>query len=291
MISSYVKSTLVIDDSLPVKVKSNLVEDESPLVKDEPPLLKEINQEPPSLRLQNIFLQQLWNIQQCAERNLRQHVRISAISLPSYWYEGPKRTVLGAATQLNINIPSDMLLCHEETARLAYNLESLKKGTWFLVFVEYNSKNLCLTIAEMSDREDPEFHPKYPVDGRYLLKDLGEASPTRATCVAKHYTNIGQAFNQFILRHFTRYPLLIDKFSFLDIKGIILTGDATGVGMRAMEKIFRQVFADHPQCSSGNIFTNLRPSHVMALGTARAVRSKRVNGEILRDVYEPVAMK
>ncbi|KAK0514554.1 hypothetical protein JMJ35_003171 [Cladonia borealis] len=227
----YVKLTLVIDDSLPVKVKSHLVEDESPLVEDEPPLLKEMNQEPPSQRLQNIFLQQLRNIQQCAERNLRQHVRISAISLPSYWYEGPKRTVLGAATQLNINIPTqmgmnipgDMLLCHEETARLAYNLESLKKGSWFLVFVEYNSKNLYLTIAEMSDREDPEFHPKYPVDGRYLLKDLGEASPTR--------------------------------------------------------------------CSSGNIFTNLRPSHVMALGTARAVRSKRVNGDILRDVYEPVAIE
>ena len=205
-----------------------------------------MNQEPPSQRLQNIFLQQLRNIQQCAEHNLRQHVRISAISLPSYWYEGPKRTVLGAATQLNINIPtqlgmnipSDMLLCHEETARLAYNLESLKKGTWFLVFVEYNSKNLYLTIAEMSDREDPEFHPKYPVDGRYLLKDLGEASPTRAKCVAKHYTNIGQDFDQFILRHFTRHPHLIDKFSFFDIKGIILTGDATGGECMLWKKYF-----------------------------------------------------
>ena len=189
---------------------------------------------------------------------------------------------------MGMNIPSDMLFCHEETARLAYNLESLKKGTCFFVFVEYNSMDLYLTIAEMSDREDPEFHPKYPVDGRYLLNDLGEASPTRAKCVAKHYTNIGQAFNHFILRHFTRYPFLVDKFSFFDIKDIILTGEATAGGVHAMEEIFRQVFADHPQYY---IFTNLRPSHVMALGTARAVRSKRVNGDVLRDVYEPVVIK
>ena len=29
----------------------------------------------------------------------------------------------------------------------------------------------------------------------------------------------------------------------------------------------------------------------MALGTVRAVRSKIVNGDILRDVYEPVAIE
>ena len=45
--SSYVKFTLVKDF---VKAKSHLVE-------DVPPLLKEMIQEPPSQRLQNIFFQ------------------------------------------------------------------------------------------------------------------------------------------------------------------------------------------------------------------------------------------
>ena len=61
--------------------------------------------------------------------------------------------------------------------------------------------------------------------------------------------------------------------------------------MHATDNILRHVFADLPQCSSGNIFTDLRPSHVMALGTARAIRSKKVNGDVLRDVYEPVAVE
>ena len=61
--------------------------------------------------------------------------------------------------------------------------------------------------------------------------------------------------------------------------------------MHAMDNILRQVFADLPQCSSGNIFTDLRPSHVVALGAARAVRSKMVNGDVLRDVYGPVAIE
>ena len=249
-----------------------------------------MNQEPPSQRVQNIFLQQLRDIEQCAERNLRQHVRIAAISLPSYWYERPKRTVLEAATQLNMDIPSDMLFCHEETARIAYNLESLKEGTFLLVLVEYNTKDLYLTFTELSDREDPLFHPKCPV-AQYLLEDLGENSPTRAKPDAKHYTNIGKAFDQLILRHVTKYPHRIDRFSYYDIKGIILTGDASEGGMHAMDNILRQVFADLPQCSSGNIFTDLLPSHVMALGVARAVRSKMVNGDVLRDVYEPVAVE
>lgn len=78
------------------------------------------------------------------------------------------------------------------------------------------------------------------------------------------------------------------EFPYSDIKGIILTGDASDDGMRAMDGILREVFADLPQCVSGNIFTKLRPSHVVALGAARAVRAKRVNASILRDVYETV---
>ena len=72
-----------------------------------------------------------------------------------------------------MDIPSDMLFCHEETARLAYNLDSLKEGTSLLVLVEYNTKNLYLTFTKMSDREDPVFHPEYPV-AQYLLEDFGQ---------------------------------------------------------------------------------------------------------------------
>ena len=58
-----------------------------------------------------------------------------------------------------------------------------------------------------------------------------------------------------------------------------------------MDKILRQVFDDLPQCVWGNILTNLTPSHLVAPGAARAVRSKVVNGEVLRDVYGPVAIE
>lgn len=183
-------------------------------------------------------------------------------------------------------VPYNMLLCHELTARLAYNLGSPRRGTWFLVSVEYNTQNLYLTFAEISDRENPRKHPRYPIDGQYLLEDLGEDSPTRAECPFEHYANIREAIPQFLLKHVAKDPYV--EFPYSDIKGIILTGDASDDGMRAMDGILREVFADLPQCASGNIFTKLRPSHVVALGAARAVRAKRVNASILRDVYETV---
>ena len=257
-------------------------------------------QEPPHQQSQSIFLPLLRDIKQCAEHNLGQRVEISAISLPSYWFDELKTAVLGAATQLNMVIPRDMLLSHEETARLAYNLGDRKsQETWFLILVEYNTENLYLTFTEMNDLDDPEDHPKYPVDGQYLLENLGEESLTRARSHAEHYTNIKNAFDRFLLNHVAKDPDNIDEsrdqtlseFPYSDIKGIILTGDSSEEGMRAMDKILREVFADLPQCASGNIFTELRPSHVVALGTARAMRSKMVNDYVLSDVYEPVAIE
>ena len=259
--------------------------------------MKETSDEPPHQPSQSIFLQQLRDIKQRAEYNLGQHVEISAISLPSYWFDELKNAMLEAATQLNMVIPRDMLLGHEETARLAYNLGDRKdQGTWFLILVEYNTRNLYLTFTEMNDLDDPEDHPQYPVDGQYLLENLGEDSCTRARSHAEHYTNIKKAFDQFLLNHVAKDPNNIDEsrdqtlseFPYSDIKGIILTGDASEGGMRAMDKILREVFADLPQCASGNLFTQLRPSHVVALGTARAVRSKTVNDDVLNDVYEPL---
>ena len=233
------------------------------------------------------------DIKERAEQNLGHYVQISAISLPSYWYDEftLKDAVLAAATQLEMDIPRDMLLGHEATARLAYNIHSLKSGTWFLVLVEYNTKNLYLTFTEMSDREDPEEHEKYRVHGRYLLENLGEKCPTRAEPDAKHYTNIKKAFDQSILKHVTKYPPWTKKVPYYDIKGIILTGDASEKGIREMDKILRQVFDDLPKCVWGNIFTDLKHSHVMALGAARAVRSKVENGDVLRDVYRLVAIE
>lgn len=268
------------------------------LVDHENPLPKEDYQEPPQKQLESIFRRQLRDIKQRAEQNLGQCVQISAVSLPSYWYDeiSLKGAVLVAATQLKMDIPRDMILGHEETARLAYNLESLKRGTWFLVLVEYNTKDLYLTFTEMSDREDPTEHPRYPVDGRYLLENLGEDTSTRARSDTDHYTNIKNAFDQFLLNHVTKDlenidPENIDEFPYYDIQGIILTGDASEGGMYAMDRILREVFADLPQCASGNIFTHLRPSHVVALGAARAVRSKMENGDVLCDVYKPVAIE
>ena len=255
---------------------------------------------PPYEQLQSIFLQQLWNVKQRAEHNLGQRVEISAISLPSYWFDELKDAVHEAANKMNMVIPRDMLLCHEETARLAYNLGDRKNsGTWFLVLVEYNTRNLYLSFTEMNDLDDPEDHPKYPVDGQYLLENLGEASFTRARSYAEHYANIREAFDQFLLNHVAKDPYNIDEsrdqtlseFPYSDIKGVILTGDASVEGMLAMDEVLRDVFADLPQCASGNIFTELRPSHVVALGTARAVRSKVVNDYVLNDVYEPVAIE
>ncbi len=270
------------------------------LVEDESPLERETYREPPYQQLQGIFLQQLWNVKQRAEHNLGQPVEISAISLPSYWSDELKNAVLEVAKQLDMVIPRDMLLCHEETARLAYNLgDRRNRGTWFLVLVEYNTRNLYLTFTEMNDLDDPEDHPKYPVDGQYLLENLGENSFTRARSYAEHYTNIKKAFDQFLLNHVAKDPNNIDEsrdqtlseFPYSDIKGIILTGDASEGGMRAMDEVLREVFTDLPQCASRNIFTKLRPSHVVALGTARAIRSKMVNDYVLNDVYEPVAIE
>ena len=207
------------------------------------------------------------------------------ISLPYYWCEQLKCAVLEAATQPHMMVPYNMLLPHELTARLAYNLGNSRRGTWFIVSVEYNIQNLHLTFAEISDRENP-WELRYPINGQYLLENLGENSPTRASGPFEHYANIREAIPQFLLKHVAKDPYVGLPYS--DIKGIILTGDASDDGMRAMDEILREVFADLPQCASGNIFTRLRPSHVVALGAARAVRAGMVNNNILRDVYETV---
>ena len=296
-----VQAQFVSEDSLVFKVADLITRYvQFTLVGDESALPKEDYQLPSHQQLQNIFLPQLRDIKQRAEQNLGQRVEISAISLPSYWFDDLKNAVHEAATQLDMVISRDMLLGHEETARLAYNLGDRKRqGTWFLVLVEYNTRDLYLTFTEMNDLDDPEEHPQYPVDGKYLLEHLGEDSLIRARSYAEHYTNIKKAFDQFLLNHVAKDPDNIDEsrdqtlweFPYSDIKGVILTGDASEGGMRAMGKILREVFADLPQCASGNIFTELRPSHVVALGTARAVRSNMVNGSVLSDVYELVAIE
>ena len=241
---------------------------------------------PTHQRIQSIFDQQLRDIKQRAEHNLGQPVEISAISLPDYWSEGLKGAVLDAATQPHMMVPYNMLLCHELTARLAYNLGNPKQGTWFIVSVEYNTQNLYLTFAEISDRENPRQQPRYPVDGQYLLENLGEDSPTRAESPFEHYAKIREAIPKFLSKHVAKDPYT--EFPYSDIKGIILTGDASDDGMRAMDEILRQVFANLPQCASGSIFTRLRPSHVVALGAARAVRAKTVTDNVFRDVYRTV---
>ena len=197
-----------------------------------------------------------------------------------------KHAVHEAASQPHMMVPYNMLIGHVPTARLAYNLGNPRRGTWLLVIVEYNTQDLYLMFAEINDRENPRFHEKYPVDGHYLLENLGEDSLTRAECRSEHYANIKEAFNQFLPKHVAKDPHV--EFPYSDIRGIILTGDASDDGMRTMDGIIREVFADLPQCASGNIFTSLRPSHVVALGAARAVRAKTVNNRILRDVYEKV---
>ena len=234
---------------------------------------------------QHIFDQQLQDIKQRAENNLGQRVEISVISLPHYWHEQLKHAVLEAATQPQMMVPYNMLLCHEMTARLAYNLGNTRQGTWFLVSVEYNIQNLYLTFAQISDRENTR-EPRCHIDGQYLLEDLGENSPTRASDRFDHYADIIKAIPQFLLKHVAKDPHVGLPYS--DIKGIILTGDASDEGMRTMDWILREAFADLPQCASGNIFTRLRPSHVVALGAARAVRAEMVNDNILRDVYGTV---
>ena len=194
--------------------------------------------------------------------------------------------MVDAARQPHMMVGYDMLLCHEQTARLAYNLGKSRRGKWFLVSVEYNTQNLYLTFAEISNRESPGEDPRCSVEGQYLLKNLGETSPTQAGSPSEHYANIEEAFNQFLSKHVSKDPYAI--FPYSAIKAIILTGDASDNGMRTIHEILRKVFDDLPQCASGNIFTSLRPSHVVALGAARAVRAKVVNEDILRDVYETV---
>ena len=270
-------------------VKFTLAEDEPPRIENRFGPLKKTGDSPPHKQLERIFDQELQNIKQRAEDNLGQHVQISAISLPDYWCQKMKDAVVEAASQPHMMVPYNMLLGHVPTARLAYNLGNPRRGTILLVTVEYNAQDLYLTFAEISDREYPRDHSKYPVNGHYVLENLGEDSPTRAECLSEHYANIKEALIQFVPKHVAKDPNVL--FPYFDVRGIILTGDASDDGMRTMDGILREVCADLPQCASGNIFTSLRPSHVVALGAARAVRAQTVNNRFLRDVYEKVAIE
>ena len=203
---SCVKFTLVEDESSRIEHAPPLIGDESSLpdeVEDEFAPPNETWELPTYCRIQSIFDQQLRDVKQHAEHNLGQRVEISAISLPAYWYEQLKCAVLEAATQPHMMVPYDMLLCHELTARLAYNFGNPMRGTWFLVSVEYNTQNLSLTFAEISDGENPQAHPRYPI---YLLEDLGEESPTRVSCRFEHYAIIREAIRQFFLKHVAKDP-------------------------------------------------------------------------------------
>lgn len=266
---------------IPSFVKFSLVENESPRGSHVPLLTED-----EFARIESIFDQQLQQIKQRAEHNLGQSIGISAISLPYYWNEQLKEAVQQAASHPHMMVRRDMLLCHELTARLAYNLGNSREGAWFFVSVEYNTLDLYLTFAMIIDPKHPGEDPRYSVDGQYLLENLGEASLTRADSHLEHDANIKEAINRFYLKHVSKDPY--SKFPYSYIRGIILTGDASDNGMRTMKRILREVFVDLPQCASGNIFTSLRPSHVMALGAARAVRTQSLKENLSRDVCETV---
>lgn len=64
-----------------------------------------------------------------------------------------------------------MMLSHEQTARLAYNVGGTEDGESFLlIMVNFNPNELYLSFAEVSDNTDPAEHPRYPVDGQYTIK-------------------------------------------------------------------------------------------------------------------------
>ena len=258
--------------------------------------MKTTYEEPPPHQLQSIFFRQLWHITQEAAKNLGRPVDVSAISLPAYWFDELKDALLKAASHLALTIAPEMLLIYEETARLAYNLGAKRDhGTWFLILVDYNIESLCLTFTEINDLDDPADHPRYPVDGQYRLRHLGEGSRARAPHDPDHYAQIHSSLHHFLYNHVAKKPGNIDKqrdpglaeFPYTDIKGVVLTGDASIAGMRAMEQVLRCVFNGLPQCARGNIFTHLPPSHVVVLGAARAVRARERSGDVLVDVYPP----
>ena len=210
---------------------------------------------------------------------------MAVVSLPNYWYQD--------------NVRPSMLHSEEQMARIAYNLgEKKDRESWFLILVDYHPEYLYLAFAEMTDYTDRDSHPVYPIDGRYLLKNLGETSRIRSPANDQHCRNIKDAFIVLLLKHTVSHPdniiseedAHLSENIFSDIKALILTGDASSKGMGMMRRLLREVLADLRQRQGGTLFIDLEPSHVGALGTARTMRARMVKNSSIRDIYTRVRL-
>ncbi|KAK3170634.1 hypothetical protein OEA41_002715 [Lepraria neglecta] len=154
------------------KIKSSLIlEDNSPP--------KSFNSEPNTEGLRIIFRTESRRLKYEGERRLGRGVEMAAVSLPDY--------------------------CEEQMARIAYNLgEKKDRESWFLILVDYHPEYLYVTFAEMTDYTDRDSHPVYPIDRRYLRKNLGETSRIRSPADDQHCRNIKDAFRVFLLKHTVR---------------------------------------------------------------------------------------
>ena len=247
--------------------------------------------------MRSMFIQELsaliYYLDQHPSRVITQ---ISAASIPEYWPIEVEQALLAAAKDLRIRLKPDLLLSHEQTARLAYNLGEFKKvGSFLLVMINYNASELYLSFAEFSDHEDPNKHPRYPVDGRYTLKSLGENFAGHPN----YDTRLREALDIFIDKHTVPDPENINdsnredlyEFPYKHIKAVLLTGNASASAMEHMRRILRERFADLTIANGMPVvFDTIDPSCVGALGAARAVRAVKENAREIYDVLQPIAL-
>lgn len=244
-----------------------------------------------------MFVREVTALKDHLEKNSRGVVHhISATSVPEYWSVDVKDSLLGAARGLRIDLEPDMILSHEETARLAYNLGEAEDGTTFLlIMVNYNPTELYLSFAEFSDHEDPDEHPRYPVDGQYTLKGLGENSTSKVGGGVHYAKHLRRAIDILVYKHTVEDPENINdptrehlyEFPYADIKAVILTGDASTEAMDHMRHILRSKFK-YLTIANGMsvVFDQMDPSCVGALGAARAVRAMVDNMNVVHDVID-----
>lgn len=260
---------------------------------------KSFNSEPDTEGLRVLFRTELRRLKYEAERRLGRGVEMAAVSLPDYWYQDAKFVLLEAIEEVGFNVRPSMLRSEEQMARIAYNLgEKKDRESWFLILVDYHPEYFYLTFAEMTACTDRDSHSVYPIGGRYLLKNLGETSRIRSPADDQHCRNIKDASRVFLLKHTVNDPdnifneegAHLSENIFSDIKAVVLTGDASIKVMGMMRRLLREVFADLRQRQGGTIFKDLEPSHVGALGAAKALWARMVNNSSIRDIYTRVRL-